>query len=166
MDPGTSVVPGELPAVTENGATEGRYAMQLGSYTKVSRSVPFTKKGELFFDLSIERLGGGMSLELQSAYNRNPGVAAPVRIWISSTGDVYCYNEQNILSKTSLQVTEGKTHCFSVVFDGESGTAALTIDGKRAEITFNKNVGDYICFVFVDNAYRTSLAIDRFGLVG
>lgn len=166
VDPGTSVVPGELPAVTENGATEGKYAMQLGSYTKVSRSVPFTKKGELFFDLSIERLGGGMSLELQSAYNRNPGVAAPVRIWISSTGDVYCYNEQNILSKTSLQVTEGKTHCFSVVFDGESGTAALTIDGKRAEITFNKNVGDYICFVFVDNAYRTSLAIDRFGLVG
>lgn len=166
VEPGTGVVPGELPTVTENGATDGKYAMKLGSYTKVSRSVPFTKKGELFFDLSIERLGGGMSLELQSAYNRNPGVAAPIRIQISSTGDVYCYNELNNLIRTSLRVAEGKTHCISVVFDGESGTAVLTIDGKRAEITFNKNVGDYICFVYVDNSYRTSLAIDRFGLVG
>ena len=30
----------------------------------------------------------------------------------------------------------------------------------------NETRPDYIGFVFVDNAYRTSLAIDRFGLVG
>ncbi len=161
---GSSKVPGELPYIGTLGATEGKYALQLGSQTQISRSVPYAEKGELFFDVYVDKWGGGFQVELQSAYNRQPGVSAPIRLWFASNGEVYCYDAAGKLQKTELVAKAGNNQV-SVAFDCTAGTATLTVNGQSQSIACNNKVGTYICFVHVNNASGTATAWDRFGLV-
>lgn len=165
VDPGPDTkVPGELPTIGKTGATDGEYAMQLGSYTEVSRSVPYTQKGEFFFDWYIERLGGGTTFELQAAYNRKANITSPVVLYISSAGDVCYYDSSNILVKTGLKIGAG-AHRFSIVFDAEAGTARLTLDGQTVDIAWRTGCGDAVCFFHIRNGNDASVALDRFGLI-
>lgn len=165
VDPGPDTkVPGDLPSIWKMGATDGEYAMKLGSYTEVSRSVPYTQKGELFYDWYIERLGGGTTFELQAAYNRKTNITSPIVLFISSAGDVCYYDSSDILIKTELKIGTG-AHKISVAFDAQTGTAGLTLDGQTADIAWRADCRDAVCFAHIRNGNGASVALDRFGLI-
>lgn len=164
IHPGHDIVPGVAPEIVEMGATNGRYAMKLGNQTEVSRSVPYTERGEVFFDCFIEELGKGTVFELQSAYNRKQQhMSSPVRLWINEEGKVLYFNEQGTRCHTGLTVKDG-ANSISIRFDGPAGTATVTVNGETAPIAFNRRVGAYVCFAHFRNGENTSLAIDSFGL--
>ncbi len=161
--------PGVAPTIGTTGATEGKYAMQLGSETEISRSVPYLTNGEIFFDFYASNLSGGYTLELQSSYTNNyHGNAAkvsPMRLRIDAQGDVCYYGDVGYIVDTGLNVKKNASNSISISFNAEEGTATVTVNGATKNIAFNAAAGAYVCFVHMRNGANSSVSIDRFGVV-
>lgn len=154
---GWITVSGERPVL--HPLNKGMY---LGSETKLSRSIPFVQSGTAFFDFHMNCIEGGLYLELQSAYHRDPVKAAPITLHIDSQGYTY-YNANSEWIDTGMILKQG-ANTISISFDGNSETANLTVNGEEREITFNASVGKYICFAYLYCGTNIDVRLDCFAV--
>ena len=144
---------------TETGATDGSYAMRVGSGISLSRSLPALREGTLSFDLWVESLGQGADIELQTAFHNRTGKAAPVSLSIDRDGRLYTVRN-GVRTDTGLALSEGQ-NTLSLTLTGTE-TAALQVNGKTAFVRFDAAVGDTVCFFNIWNHTDTVYCIDRF----
>ena len=156
---GWVTVSGERPIIRRR---EDTYSMVLGSETKLSRSVPYLRKGTVFFDLHLERILGGMYIELQSAYHRDPCQAAPITLRVDCQGYVF-YNASGEWIDTGLILQHGE-NALSVSFDAADKTACLNVNGIEKEIAFLADVGDYVCFAYLLSGHNSEISLDCFAV--
>ena len=152
----------DTPMIVKTGATDGDYAMKIGSNNKLSRSIPYVEKGIVSFDLYVENMAG-MTFELQSAYNASAGVSAPITIYVDAQGNITFVDGNGDRTATGLCLQKG-ANSISVTFDG-SENATLTVNGQSAEIFFNAEVGAYACFAYIYTQNGTSVCLDRFTVI-
>ena len=148
------------PEFLKTGATDGNFAMHLGAYHKLSRSIPQVTVGEVQFDLYVESLGG-FTFELQSAYNADAGISAPITLFADANGRLSYLNENGNRTTTSLYLSKGN-NSIAIAFDGKGETACLTVNGSSAEIDFRSSLGNYVCFAYLYTQSGTSVSMDRF----
>lgn len=151
------------PTIVRVGATHGDYAMHVGSYSKLSRSIPSVTNGIVSMDLYVEKMGG-MTFELQTAYNTASGVSAPITLIVDANGAISYSSERGNPIATGLYLTKG-ANSLSITFDGKQGLATLTVNGKDAKILFRQNLGDCICFAYLYTQKNTSIAMDCFTVI-
>ena len=151
------------PTIVRMGATHGNYAMHVGSYSKLSRSIPSVTNGIVSMDLFVEKMGG-MTFELQTAYNSAAGVSAPITLTVDANGAISYSSERGNPKTTGLFLSEGANH-ISITFNGKQGTATLSVNGKNATILFRRDFGDYICFAYLYTQKNTSVAMDCFTVI-
>ena len=151
------------PTIVRVGATHGNYAMHVGSYSKLSRSIPSVTNGIVSMDLFVEKMGG-MTFELQTAYNSAAGVSAPITLTVDANGAISYSSERGNPKTTGLFLSEGANH-ISITFNGKQGTATLSVNGKNATILFRRDIGDCICFAYLYTQKNTSVALDCFTVI-
>ena len=151
------------PTIVRVGATHGNYAMHVGSYSKLSRSIPSVTNGIVSMDLFVEKMGG-MTFELQTAYNSAAGVSAPITLTVDANGAISYSSERGNPKTTGLFLSEGANH-ISITFNGKQGTATLSVNGKNATILFRRDIGDCICFAYLYTQKNTSVAMDCFTVI-
>ena len=157
-------VSGARPTLTEVGATNGNYAMRLRSESMVSRSIPYLKKGEVFFDLFVSDLAGGLHFELQSAYHRDVAMTAPISLYADEEGRLWSIGSNQEKNNTGLCLHHG-ANTVSIRFDGDASEAVLSVGQVEKEIPFRKTVGDYICFAYFYSGNHTDVAVDDFAVI-
>ena len=151
------------PTIVRTGVTHGNYAMHIGSYSKLSRSIPSVTNGIVSMDLFVEKMGG-MTFELQTAYNSAAGVSAPITLTVDANGAISYSSERGNPKTTGLFLSEGANH-ISITFNGKQGTATLSVNGKNATILFRRDIGDCICFAYLYTQKNTSVAMDCFTVI-
>ncbi len=151
------------PTIVRVGATHGNYAMHIGSYSKLSRSIPSVTNGIVSMDLFVEKMGG-MTFELQTAYNSAAGVSAPITLTVDANGAISYSSDRGNPKATGLFLSEGANH-ISITFNGKQGTATLSVNGKNATILFRRDIGDCICFAYLYTQKNTSVAMDCFTVI-
>lgn len=151
------------PTIVRVGATHGNYAMHIGLYSKLSRSIPSVTNGIVSMDLFVEKMGG-MTFELQTAYNSAVGVSAPITLTVDANGAISYSSERGNPKTTGLFLSEGANH-ISITFNGKQGTATLSVNGKNATILFRRDIGDCICFAYLYTQKNTSVAMDCFTVI-
>ena len=151
------------PTIVRMGVTHGNYAMHIGSYSKLSRSIPSVTNGIVSMDLFVEKMGG-MTFELQTAYNSAAGVSAPITLTVDANGAISYSSERGNPKTTGLFLSEGANH-ISITFNGKQGTATLSVNGKNATILFRRDIGDCICFAYLYTQKNTSVAMDCFTVI-
>ncbi len=152
-------------SVSTIGATDGTSSMQINSKSTVSRSLPYTEKGTVLFDLYFVSLGDGMQIEFQPAYNQYTNRCAAMALIIDADGNVQTKNANGTIESTGLKVIVGN-NSISITFDGTSNSATLTVNGQSVTIGFDTALGNYICNVNIWNSENTISCIDRFTLIG
>jgi len=152
-------------SVSTIGATDGTSSMQINSKSTVSRSLPYTEKGTVLFDLYLVSLGNGMQIEFQPAYNQYTNRCAAMALIIDANGNVQTKNTNGAIENTGLKVIAGNNN-LSITFDGASNTATLTVNGQSVTIGFDTALCNYICNVNIWNSENTISCIDRFTLIG
>lgn len=160
---GWVTISGERPRVIDSDRKNVKNTLCLGSETKLSRSIPYSRKGTAIFDLYVDSIFDGAHIELQSAYHRDPVKAAPISLQIDCQGYIY-YNAHGEWMDTGLFLEHG-TNTISIVFDGTSSSALLILNGTEKEIVFDSSVGDYICFAYLYNGKRSIVCLDCFALI-
>ena len=148
------------PNLVKTGATDGDYALHIGSHNKLSRSIPQVSRGSAFLDLYVEKLGG-MVIELQTAYHHSPNVCAPISLLIGEDGKISYVDHEGNKRDTGLTVGTGSNR-ITIDFNGAEDTASLTVNGKTASIAFRTDIGDSVCFAYVYTQNHTSVCLDRF----
>ena len=151
------------PRVAKKGATDGEYALQIVSNNKLSRSLPYVENGIVSFDLYVEKMGG-MTFELQTAYNCAAEVTAPITLYVEQDGTVFYVDEGGVRKSVGLSVAKGANR-ISISFDGNEGTATLTVNEQSKEIVFRSEFGNYICFAYIYTQSETQVAMDTFVLL-
>ena len=151
------------PHISQKGATDGEYALQIVSNNKLSRSLPYAEKGVVFFDLYVEKMGG-MTFELQTAYNCDAEVTAPITLYVNENGEISYVASNGTRRATGLSLAKGQNR-ISISFDGKQGAATLSVNGQSREIVFRNEFGNYICFAYIYTQSETQVFMDSFVLL-
>lgn len=182
------------------GATDGNYALSFGANSIVSRTLHYMEKGKISFDYYLPSdFSGSTTIELQSGFSTKKSIetikygilnlqsrqdntgAAPIVLDITSDGSIKYYSRNAstsypnrvTLTDTGIDLTKGSSNSISIEFDGNAGTASITVNGTTKTIaymgevsgtTYKVSPSNFICNMVVHNGASTT-AIDRFTAV-
>ena len=156
-----------MAETSDKYATDGKYSMQIGSFSAVVRSVPYVQNGKLSFDLYIENMAtADFELELESAYGTVHGKAAPIAMRVRN-GKLYALNEDHS-AEVEIPCTL-KNGWNSIAFDlslaQETSEATLSVNGGNAvAVPVDQAIGDYVCYVHITSNQKDYLYLDNFFL--
>ena len=148
-------------------ATDGKYSMQIGSYSAVVRSVPYVQNGTVSFDIYLENKDtANLEMELESAYGTVHGKAAPIALRICE-GKLLALNEDHS-AEVEIPCTL-KNGWNSIAFDlslaQETSEATMSVNGGApTKVPVDQAIGDYVCYVHITSNQRDYLYLDNFFL--
>ncbi len=151
--------------ITANGATDGKSALRIDSNSTVSRSLPYTEKGTIMFDLFVDNIGKGIQIEFQPAYNEYENRCSALALIVDENGNIQSKGVDGRVTDTGLKLAKGN-NSISIVFDGNSTSATLTVNGQSVTIGFDTSTGNYICNVNIWNQQNAIVCLDRFTVIG
>ena len=152
-------------SITENGATDGNTALQINSNATASRSLPYTEKGTVSFDLFVDNMGKGLQIEFQPAFNQYENRCSALVLIVDGNGNIQSKGTDGRITDTGLKIANGN-NTITITFDGSNTQATLTVNGQSATIGFDTSMGNYICNVNIWNQQNTVVCLDRFTVIG
>ncbi len=131
-------------------ATDGQHSMFVSTDTAAARSIPSVSNGQISMDLYLPA-NANFKVELQSAFSLD-GVASPVILEANN----------GVFAGVAL-----KTGWNEIRFDlsMKNGRVSVFVNGTEGSVTFNKEIGDYICFVHIQTAANTQIYLDDFMVI-
>ena len=124
------------------------------------RSIPYLQNGSIVFDLYLENINSRFEVELESAYSDIYGKAAP----IAFTYDRGAITFLGADAPCGLTLRQGWNRIsIGLQLEDQNPHAVMTVNGANtANVPVNLEIGDYICYVDVQNVGTTNVYLDAF----
>jgi len=148
--------------ISDDKASEGKYAMRLADASMVSRNIPYLTNGRISLDLYFDSLDGGFDVDLQAAYSSTLNKASPIAFHVDADGRVSFYDESKTLQTADLTMREG-WNTVSIDVDMDNRRALFSLNGGESlSIPVAAALGAYICYVNLWTGAGTIVYVDRF----
>ena len=149
---GWSPIAGDI-SITDEKSTDGTHSMKIqdvtGKVVRASRSVPELYKGEISFDINLEKYSTYLYVELKSALSLDHYTGDKLAFCVDKNGNLMALDAANKTLGTSVAVLEkDKWYSLKVKFDLNDNMAKLYVDNTEVcDLPINTDIYGGICIV-------------------